>query len=52
MLYLMIPMVIVTTGTVAALLLYETQKRSDSYITILNTDPSGRCNKPSPTTLL
>jgi hypothetical protein len=52
LLYLYALIVIVTVGTVAVLLLYDTQKRSASYITILNTDPSGLSSSPSPTTLL
>jgi len=51
--YLYAPIVIVTVDGVVALLLYVTQKRSASFITILKTVPSGLCsNIPSPTTLL
>jgi hypothetical protein len=32
--------------------LYVTQNPSELYITILNSDPSGRSSRPSPTTLL
>jgi len=51
--YLYAPIVIVTIDGVVALLLYVTQNRSASFITILNTVPSGRwSNMPSPTTVL